>query len=48
MKAYFDKKKRLAEAEAAKQKLNPATSLVSAILPVIKSAPATTPPPEVH
>ncbi len=38
MKAYFDKKDRLAEAEAAREKRNPATSLVSAILPVIKTA----------
>jgi penicillin-binding protein 2 len=33
MKSYFDKKARLAEAEAAKQKTNPASSVVSALLP---------------
>jgi penicillin-binding protein 2 len=56
MKAYFDKKQRQAEAEAAKEKLNPATSLVSAILPTLKNAPgntqsntlSTAPPPDVH
>ena len=48
IKAYFDKKQRLAEAEAAREKLNPATALVSAILPVIKNAPGAKPPPEVH
>jgi hypothetical protein len=36
MAAWFDKKQRLAEAESARQKLNPATSLVSAILPTLK------------
>ena len=41
MKAYFDKKLRLAEAESAKQRLNPATSLVSALLPTLKDASAT-------
>jgi hypothetical protein len=49
MKAYFDKKQRLAEAEAAKQKLNPAASLVSAILPTLKgTSSAAASPPEVH
>ncbi len=38
IKAYFDKKQRLAEAESARQKLNPASSLVSTILPTLKSA----------
>jgi penicillin-binding protein 2 len=33
MKAYFDKKQRLAEAEAAKQKTNPAAGLVAALTP---------------
>jgi len=40
MVAYFNKKQRVAEEEAAKQKLNPATSLVSAILPTLKPQPA--------
>ncbi len=40
MVAYFNKKQRLAEEEAAKQKANPATSLVSAILPTLKPQPA--------
>jgi hypothetical protein len=55
MKAYFDKKQRLAEAQAAKEKLNPATSLVSAILPTLKNTPGSTQsntlsstPPDVH
>jgi penicillin-binding protein 2 len=48
IKAYFDKKQRLAEVEAAKEKLNPSTALVSAILPVIRNAPSANPPPEVH
>jgi len=33
MKAYFDKKARLAEQEADKQKKNPASALVSALIP---------------
>jgi penicillin-binding protein 2 len=39
MKAYFDKKQRLAEAESAKQKSNSPASLVSAVLPVQKDPP---------
>ena len=37
MAAWFDKKQRLAEEESARQKLNPATSLVSTLLPTLKS-----------
>lgn len=50
MKAYFDKKQRVAEEEAARQKVNPATSLVSAILPALKpsSQPAEAGPPPVQ
>jgi penicillin-binding protein 2 len=41
MKAYFDKKQRMAEAESAKQKSGPKPSLVSALVsPVTKNAPA--------
>lgn len=42
--AYFDKKQRIAEEEAARQKLNPATSLVSAILPTLKGGAAAAKP----
>ena len=41
MVSYFDKKQRLAEEEAARQRVNPATSLVSAILPPLKVTPNT-------
>jgi penicillin-binding protein 2 len=33
MKAYFDKKQRMAEAESARQRANPANTVVSALLP---------------
>ncbi len=46
MKAYFDKKQRVAEEEAAKQRLNPATALVSTILPTLKSADSVAPKPK--
>jgi penicillin-binding protein 2 len=42
MAAWFDKKQRLAEAESARQKLNPSTALVSALLPTVKDAPQNT------
>ena len=41
MKAYFDKKQRLAEAEAAKMKNSPAAGLVSVL------TPAGAPPPTI-
>ena len=40
MKAYFDKKDRLAEAEAAKQKANPTANPVAALVPALTQAGA--------
>jgi len=39
IKAYFDKKARLAEQEAARRKHSPATALVSALLPTLAGKP---------
>ena len=40
MKSYFDKKVRMAEAEAAKQRTNPASAVVSALMPPAQNSEA--------
>jgi penicillin-binding protein 2 len=48
MKAYFDKKQRLAEAESAKQRPGPKPSLVSTLLPTVTKIETAPPQEAVH